>query len=176
MVVPIIDLEVCIFYVVTFYRKQPLCISGFSPGTLRQYSSGSDGGLALRSHIPETGCWLVSCPRLYETLGTGIRGSLPRRSVASTFLISHYLSFPGETRDVTHYLKMIWGTGQGGVGAEFSFQSWKEVWYLCCWVWSTKEPVSLVDVPESPGVSKYPAPLTNTASFLPACHGWKGTV
>lgn len=92
------------------------------------------------------------------------------------FLISHYLSFPGETRDVTHYLKMIWGTGQGGVGAEFSFQSWKEVWYLCCWVWSTKEPVSLVDVPESPGVSKYPAPLTNTASFLPACHGWKGTV
>lgn len=35
------------------------------------------------------------------------------------FLVSHYLSFPGEVSDVTNYLKMILGMGQEGVGAEF---------------------------------------------------------
>lgn len=117
--------------------------------------------------------WLVSCPCLYETFGTGI---FAPEKCRLHFLVSHYLSFPDEIRDITNYLKMIWGTGQERVGAEFSFQTWKEIWYLCCWVWSTKEPVSVVDAPKSPVVSKYPAPLTNTASFLPAFYGWKGTV
>ena len=119
--------------------------------------------------------WLVSCPCLYETFAQVSKGLCPGEvsPPLSSFTLSE---LPWWDPGYTNYLKMIWGTGQERVGAEFSFQTWNEIWYLCCWVWSTKEPVSVVDAPKSPVVSKYPAPLTNTASFLPAFYGLKGTV
>lgn len=49
----------------------------------------------------------------------------------------------------------------------------KEIWYLHCWFWSTKEPVSVPGVPKNQVVSEYSA-LLNKHSFLPIFYRWKG--
>lgn len=103
---PHCDLEVCIFYVVTFW-KQPLCISGFSPGTLRQYSSGSDGA---RTEEPHPWDRLLACFMSTSVWDTWRKseGLCPERRFH--FLISHYLSFPGETGMLRTWK---WFGGQG---------------------------------------------------------------
>lgn len=73
------------------------------------------------SHIPETDRRLGHVFSVRRRLAQVIEGPLSLRSVPSTFwsqvFLSRYLSFSGEIRDVTSYLKAPWGTsGKWGRG------------------------------------------------------------